>query len=102
MSPIDAIFDESGVGANKSPDYRPALATADLIIGVDVMSRHEFLVYGRDRLDRIIRTGKKVPLRALRIELDQATDELEKLCVAVELIRGRHDYNRPSRHAKAD
>jgi hypothetical protein len=31
-------------------------------------------------------------LRWLRIGLDQATDELEKLVAIVESVKGRHDY----------
>jgi hypothetical protein len=30
--------------------------------------------------------------RVLRIELDPATEELERLCALVEVMKGRHDY----------
>jgi hypothetical protein len=63
-----------------------------VIFGVDVMTEHQFLVYGRDVLKEIMDTGKGRSLRVLRIGLDQETEELEKLLALVELVRGRHDY----------
>ena len=92
--PIEAFFGNNGVDINTTWDVNGALASAHLIIGVDVMSRHEFLLYGRNILRKIERTGKKPKLIVLRIELDQDTDELEKAIAMVQITRGRHDYNR--------
>jgi hypothetical protein len=92
--PINAFFASDGINPNPEFNARLALTSADLIFGVDVMSRHEFLVYGRDALDRIARTGVEEDLRVLAIELDQdeGSDELEQLIALVEVVKGKHDY----------
>jgi hypothetical protein len=71
------------------------LLLADLIIGRDTMSKHEFLVLGRDVLEGI--TSGRTPSREARIlvvELDQNTDDLEMLIALVRVKRGTDDYNR--------
>lgn len=91
--PIDALFDE-GVGPNLSGEHDPreSLATADVILGVDVMTEREFLVYGRDALEDVTEGGEPRPMVVLRVGLDQETDELEKLIALVQTTRGRNDY----------
>jgi hypothetical protein len=90
--PIDALFDSSGVKLNPDCDPRPALQQAQLILGVDVTTGREFLVYGRKTLEKIIRTGKGRQVRTLKVSLDQETDELERLLALVTVVKGRHDY----------
>jgi hypothetical protein len=56
------------------------------------MTREEFLVFGRDRL-RQIEEGAASPMAiTLFIELETATEELEKLVCLVQLVKGHHDY----------
>ena len=90
--PINALFAADGHSPNPGSDPRPALHAAELIIGVDVMSRHQFLVYGRRALEKATRSGKARALRTLRIELDQSTNDLERLCALVQVVKGRCDY----------
>ena len=81
--PIDALFDDN-LNRNPSFDCRQALADAQVIIGVDVMSGHPFIVYGRDAVKRIAAdkaAAAAVPM--LVISLDQATGELEKLATTL-------------------
>jgi hypothetical protein len=89
---IDALFDESGVEPNMAADPRPTLAVVDIVTGIDRMRQCEFLVYGRDALKRIIETGKTEALEVMRVELDQETDDLERLCALMMVVKGRCDY----------
>ena len=89
--PIEALFDE-GTGPNLSADPRPALAEAEVIFGVDVMSQRRFLVYGRKTLERISRSKKRRLCKILFIGLDQETEELEKLLALVQVVKGYDDY----------
>ena len=98
--PFNALFAADGINPNPEWDPRPVVYSADLIFGVDVMSRKQFLVYGQPTLRRIIKTGKSEHCRVLRIELDRETDELERLCAVVQAVKGRHDYQ-DSPNAKA-
>jgi hypothetical protein len=90
--PIRALFDEAGLRPNPAPDRRPTLHGAEVILGVDVVSGNQFLVYGREALRRDARGGVGKALRVLRVGLDQETQELELLCALVQLVKGRHEY----------
>jgi hypothetical protein len=90
--PIHALFGAHGMEPNPDADPEPMLQSADLITGVDIMSGQEFLVYGRRTLERIADGTAGDPVHVLRVGLDQDTDELEKLVVLVESVKGRHDY----------
>ena len=73
--PIDALFDEAN-GPNTERDPRDLMAKVQLIFGRDVMTRHEFLVFGKDALEQCVKTGKSLVLGGVMIELDKETDEL--------------------------
>jgi hypothetical protein len=90
--PIDALFGLHGLEANPDADPQPVLESADIITSVDVMSGHAFLVFGRQSLERITVGAEGELTHVLRIGLDEETDELEKLVVLVEQVKGRHDY----------
>lgn len=89
---LDALFDESGRGPNISSDPRPLLNGADVILGVDRMSGREFLVFGADALRNVTKTGQSKWLKVLRIELDQETDDLERVLALMTVVKGKHDY----------
>jgi hypothetical protein len=94
--PIDALFDVSGVGPNVHGDFdaREALHVASVIIGRDVMTRDEFILCGRETIERIARGEDVEESATLCIELDLEADseELERITVLIEKIKGRHDY----------
>ena len=50
--PIASLFDE-GEGPNPYINARDVLRDVDVIIGIDVMSKHEFMVYGRETVKRL-------------------------------------------------
>ncbi len=90
--PIAALFGEE-TEPNLSCDPRPKLAAAEIIMGVDVMSGREFLLYGREALQAFVDSGTpEQAFSTLRIGLDQETDELEKICALVEVVKGCCDY----------
>ena len=90
---IAALFDEA-YGPNLSDDPQPDLRAADIIMGVDVMSQREFIVYGRDLLERIAVGTQATKTSIMRIGVDQDTDELQRLLALVTTIKGSHDYQR--------
>jgi hypothetical protein len=90
--PIQALFAADGSSPNPAVDYRPLLGMADLIIGVDVMTRAKFLVYGRAAIEDMARTRGPIPENLVVIELDRDTEELDQLCALVKALKGYHDY----------
>jgi hypothetical protein len=90
--PFEALFAADGINPNPECDPRPELHRADVILGVDVMSGREFLVYGRKALEEIVATGETREHAVVRIGIDQETDQLEKLSALVQVVKGSHDY----------
>jgi hypothetical protein len=91
---IDALFDESGFGRNLDADFDPTdvINAADVILGVSREDGHEFLMYGRDILERMATSGKEEQVNVLRVEMDQETADLEKLGAIITVLKGHHDY----------
>jgi hypothetical protein len=87
--PFDALF---GEGVETSPELpihpHEMLRQADVILGVDVMSRREFLLYGRETLEQIAETGQPETIGIVRVELDQESEELEKIAALWEELKG--------------
>src|SRR5262249_21282285 len=91
---LDALFDTSGTRYNQDADFHPVdlINAADVILGVSREDGHEFLMYEKDVLERVARTGKEEPGNVLRVEMDQETDDLERLAALIKRLKGRHDY----------
>jgi hypothetical protein len=94
--PINALFDASGSRPNEAAhfDVRQTLQAADVIVGRDVMTGDEFILYGRDTVQRIARGEEPEGAGVIVISLDQdgKSDDLERIIMLVEGIKGRHDY----------
>ena len=90
--PIEALFDETWTGPNLAEDPRRTLADAQVIIEIDVMSRHQFVVYGRKVLEEIVETGVAQELPTIFVAIDQETEELEKPLALVDVVKGHDDY----------
>jgi hypothetical protein len=86
--PIHALFDED-LGPT---DRDMMLDEADVIIGVDIMSQREFIVYGRALLRLIKESGEPRDVNLMKISLDQDTAELTQLLALVRIVKGSHDY----------
>ena len=93
---LEAFFAAEGgrPGLHLNLAMLPLLHDAMLIIGRDIMSRHEFIVYGRDLLKKIAKGCKPVATSVLVIEVDQGeeSDDLEKMIAMVRVVKGRDDY----------
>ncbi len=93
---IDALFGLSKTGLNRDADFHPTdlINAADVILGVSREDGHEFLIFGREILERIAtgKTGDEQPANVLRVEMDQETDDLERLIALITVLKGRHDY----------
>jgi hypothetical protein len=92
--PINALFDASGNGVNHDADFDPVdlVNAAEVILGVNIKDEREFLLYGREHLDRIVDSGEAERLNVLRIELDQESDDLERAIALMQTVKGKHDY----------
>jgi hypothetical protein len=82
-----------GVYEIETQEGRRLIGAADVIIGRDVMSQREFVVFGRKALRRAAKGQQKA--YGLVVLLDQDTEELEYLCAACQVLKGTHEY-RPS------
>ena len=89
--PIEAFFGE-GRAPNAEVDYRRLLADADLIFGVNIVSRKQSIMFGRLSLEELVRTGQSNILGVVNVGLNQETLELAKLATLVQEIKGHHDY----------
>ena len=83
---------DDGLEYLKLPQWRTAFETADVILGVDVLTNREILVFGRDALQMVAISGMTDWPRVLRISIDSDSDELEMLVAACEAFRGHQDY----------
>jgi len=90
--PLESLFAADGISPNPEVDPRAALAEAEVVLGIDVMTRHSVVVFGRNALKAIVRTGKARVVPVLGVEIDLETDDLEKLCALMVVVKGRHDY----------
>lgn len=91
----ESMFDTDGVSLNRSTDPRPVLAAVDVVMGVDVMSEEEFLVYGRTLLKRVAAKQFTKPVSVLHVTLDADSDELDRFCDLVAAVRGADDARQP-------
>jgi len=94
--PIEALFDVDGSCPNESAgfDVRGVLNTAKVIIGRDVMSGREFILFGRDVIERVA-TGQEpegAEMLVVALDDDGRSDDLKRIITLVETIKGRHDY----------
>ncbi len=94
---IDALLAADGLGPNVQPDFdgRQIIQAADVILGMDVMTRGTFIVYGREFLNELSSGARDPQIAAIvKVELDQDSDELDKLLALVESVKGRHEFKR--------
>lgn len=89
---INSLFAETSPRAVPTDEARELIEEAQLILGVDVMSRHEFVVFGRALLQRVADENATEEFSLVRIEIDQETEELELLTALVEVVKGFHEY----------
>ena len=90
--PLESFIDATGPDTiDPKPTMLPTLIEANIIIGRDVVTEVEFVVYGREILTEIARGGTPIQ-RPLCIEIRRDRGELELLCAMVRFVKGRDDY----------
>ena len=91
---IHALFAADSINPNESLDVHPRelVASADVILGVDVISQHEALFFGRRTLEQVAADTQSRKVSVLKVELDMDTDEVERLAALVQVVKGHHDY----------
>jgi hypothetical protein len=80
----------------KSPDN--PLAAADLIVAHFLHNGSENIVYGKERLEKILESGTAAPLLTIKVRVRDDGDDLAVLCAMVEALRGHHDYEGATTH----
>jgi len=95
---IEALFDVDGSCPNESAgfDVRRVLNTAKVILGRDVMTGREFILFGRDTVERVA-SGEEpegAELLVVALDDDERSNDLQRILALVETIKGRHDYRR--------
>jgi len=83
--PIDAFLAEDNISL--SENAAETLRAADIITAVDVMSRKEPIIFGRETLEDM-----KYPASPSHFAIDHDTDELGQLVAMVAAIRGSQDW----------
>lgn len=93
--PINALLaaDDAGLNPEQADVIRDMLASADIVLARDVMTGGQFIVYGRDLVQRVAETGDEQEVRILHVAIDhdERSDDLEKLCALVKAAKGRCD-----------
>jgi hypothetical protein len=87
--PFDTLFDDRGEPCAAA---YAALLDADVILGVDVVSQRQFLVFGRKAMRRVLLGGAGPGAKVLRVALRQDTEELAKFLALVVENKGLHEY----------
>ncbi len=90
--PIEDFLGEGG-DIDAKLESRRMLAAADLIFGIDVISRKQTIVYGRSSLEELLHTGHSGILGVLNVGVDQQSEEIDKLATLVQDVKGHHDYH---------
>jgi hypothetical protein len=79
------------LGASLDESLRATLAGADVIIGVDTLTQRESTVFGYPSLESTTSLKKPTAMRTVRVMVDFAAGELEKLAALVRAVK-RDDY----------
>jgi hypothetical protein len=93
--PINALFDPSNVKPREKTTTHPLdlIEAADVILGHDLKSQRECLVYGQEALQRIAFGDSPKHARVVKIGIDQNGDDIRRLCELVQVVKGSHDYD---------
>jgi hypothetical protein len=89
-TPINEIFVEPR-GPKVDADSMKAIEAADIVLGRDTTTKTEFLIFGRDDTSQALESGDFAGLHVFRVELDQDSEDHQKLVTLVEAIKGDHD-----------
>ncbi|MCI0705555.1 MAG: hypothetical protein L0241_31225 [Planctomycetia bacterium] len=75
-----------------TPEGRAQLARADIILVSDPVQQTRSVLYGRETLEEIVRSGTSRDAVVVTIQLDSATEELDELETLIREIKGRSSF----------
>ncbi|MCH5373312.1 MAG: hypothetical protein JJ992_05010, partial [Planctomycetes bacterium] len=73
-------------------DPRDELSDAEVILAVDWTTHQEFLIFGRETLQRIVDRDSPDARHVMYVGVDRNAGDLERLCALVKEVKGRCDY----------
>lgn len=73
-------------------DASEILEDVEIIFGRDTATQSVFLIYGRERLNRVIGDYDSPPVDVLMVELDRQSDELNQVLALVQIAKHQCDY----------
>ncbi len=88
--PLQALLDDAP-RPDLVPDPRDQFADADVIVAVDAATGRETLVYGREALESVVDRGAARALHVMYVEIDEDSQDLQRLCDLARTVRGRCD-----------
>lgn len=88
--PVDTILNEER-DSRVDDDSMTAIEEADIVLGRDATTRTEFLIFGRNDTSQALDSGDFAGLNVFRVELDQDSEDHQKLVTIVEALKGSHD-----------
>jgi hypothetical protein len=89
--PIDSLLDDAP-RTDLACDPRDELSDADVIVAVDGATQQEFLIFGRETLQRIVDRGSAEARHVMHVGVDRESDDVERLCALVKAVKGRCDF----------
>lgn len=75
-----------------SPECRSQLASATVIVANDPVQQTRSVLYGRETLEEIVRSGTSRDAVVVTVNVDSATEELDELETLVREIKGRSSF----------
>lgn len=89
---IESVLSEAPAGTPAPSDARRLLNHADVIYAVELESKQDILLFGKEKLARIARSDVPEGARVLRIALGSDRRKLQRLLTLVREAKGSHDY----------
>ena len=88
----ESVLAGAPAGTPAPADARRLINHADVIYAVEPESKHDILLFGKEKLERIAQSDVPEGARVLRIALGTDQRKLTRLLALVREAKGSHDY----------
>ena len=89
---VESVLSGAPAGTPTPADARRLINHADVIYAVEPESKHDILLFGKEKLESIARSDVPEGARVLRIALGTDQRKLTRLLALVREAKGFHDY----------
>jgi hypothetical protein len=89
---VESVLSGAPAGTPAPADARRLINHADVIYAVESESKHDILLFGKEKLESIARSDVPEGARVLRIALGSDQRKLPHLLALVREAKGSHDY----------